>query len=94
MAPYGMGCSKANVTSAPAWAKPIKKGERLVDFWLRFSKPLAESAGQKYVVLHSSDDAPADVPGLVEAVDKHAAARKATKAGAEPAAKRARTVLA
>jgi hypothetical protein len=86
--------TKANVTGAPAWAKPIDEGEPLVNFWLRFSKPLAESAGQKYVVLHSSDAAPADVPGLVEAVDKHAAMRAAAKAGGEPAAKRARTVLA
>ena len=81
---------KADVKGAPAWAKPIKKGERLVDFWLRFSKPMAESVGQKkYVVLHSSDAAPADVPGLVEAVDKCAAK---ARAGVEPAAKRARTV--
>ena len=86
--------TKANVTRAPAWAKPIDKGERLFDFWLRFSKPMAESVGQKYVVLHSSDAAPANVPGLVEAVDKHAARRAAAKAGVEPAAKRARTVLA
>ena len=52
---------------------------------------MAESIGQKYVVLHESDAAPADVPGLVEAVDKHAATWKA-RADVEPAAKRARTV--
>jgi len=82
--------TKANVKGAPAWAKPIKKGERLVDFWLRFSKPMAESVGQKYVVRHSSDAAPADVPGLVEAVDKCAAK---ARAGGEPAAKRLRSFL-
>ena len=79
--------TKANVTGAPAWAKPIRAGERLIDFWLRFSKPMAESIDQKYVVLHSSDAAPADVPGLVEAVDKCAAK---ARAGVEPAAKRRR----
>ena len=81
--------TKANVTGAPAWAKPIRAGERLIDFWLRFSKPMAESIDQKYVVLHSSDAAPADVPGLVAKVDQCAAARKA-QAGVEPAAKRRR----
>ena len=86
--------TKANVTGTPAWAKPIKKGERLVDFWLRFSRGAAASIDQKYVVLHSSDAAPANVPGLVAKVDQYAAARRAAKAGGEPAAKRARTVLA
>mmetsp|Transcript_13351 Transcript_13351/g.35468 ORF Transcript_13351/g.35468 Transcript_13351/m.35468 type:complete len:724 (+) Transcript_13351:187-2358(+) len=81
--------TKANVTGAKAWAKPIKKTERLVDFWLRFSRGAAASIDQEYVVLHSSDAAPADVPGLVEAVDKCAAK---ARAGVEPAAKRARTV--
>ena len=84
--------TKANVTGAPAWARPIEEGERLVDFWLRFSKPMAESIPQKYVVLHSSDAAPADISGLVAKVDQCAAARKAD-AGGEPAAKRARTTV-
>jgi len=81
--------TKANVTGAPAWAKPIDEGERVVDFWLRFSKPMAESIRQEYVVLHSSDAAPADISGLVAKVDQCAAARKA-QAGVEPAAKRRR----
>ena len=81
--------TKANVTGAPAWAKPIKKGERLVEFWLRFSQGAAASIDQEYVVLHSSDAAPADISGLVAKVDQCAAARKA-QAGVEPAAKRRR----
>ena len=81
--------TKANVTGAPAWAKPIKKGERLVEFWLRFSRGAAASIDQEYVVLHSSDAAPADISGLVAKVDQCAAARKA-QAGVEPAAKRRR----
>ena len=81
--------TKVNVKRAPAWAKPIKKGERLVDFWLRFSRGAAASIDQEYVVLHSSDAAPADISGLVAKVDQCAAARKA-QAGVEPAAKRRR----
>ena len=87
----GSAPPKTRKKGAKAWAKPIKKGERLVDFWLRFSRGAAASIDQKYVVLHSSDAAPADVPGLVKAVDQYAAERKAADAtGAAPAAKRAR----
>ena len=85
---------KADVDAAPAWAKPIKKDERLVDFWLRFSRGMAESIPKfKYVVRNPSNAAAADVQGLVKAVDECAAERKAADAtGAAPAAKRPRLV--
>ena len=90
---------KADVERVPAWAKPIgadAEGERLVDFWLRFSQGMAASIPKfKYVVLNSSNAAAADVQGLVKAVDQYADGRKAADAtGAAPAAKRPRLVEA
>ena len=88
---------KADVDAAPAWAKPIgadDEDERLVDFWLRFSRGMAASIPKfKYVVRNPSNAAAADVQGLVKAVDQYAVERKATDAtGAAPAAKRPRFV--
>ena len=90
---------KADVDAAPAWAKPIgadDEDERLVDFWLRFSRGMAESIPKfTYVVRNPSNAAAADVQGLVKAVDECAAERKAADAtGAAPAAKRPRLVEA
>ena len=90
---------KADVERVPAWAKPIgadDADERLVDFWLRFSRGMAESIPKfKYVVHNPSNAAAADIQGLVKAVDECAAERKAADAtGAAPAAKRPRLVEA
>ena len=82
---------KADVERVPAWAKPIgadDEDERLVDFWLRFSRGMAESIPKfKYLVRNPSNAAAADVQGLVKAVDQYADAT-----GAAPAAKRPRLV--
>ncbi|CAH0372912.1 unnamed protein product [Pelagomonas calceolata] len=90
---------KADVERAPAWAKPIGEDnadERLLDFWLRFSRGMAASIPKfKYVVLNPSNAAAADVQGLVKAVDECAAERKAADAtDSAPAAKRPRLVEA
>ena len=90
---------KADVERAPAWAKSIGEDdadERLLDFWLRFSRGMAASIPNfKYVVLNPSNAAAADVQGLVKAVDECAAERKAADAaGAAPAPKRPRLVEA
>ena len=90
---------KAKTARVPAWAKPIgadNEGERLVDFWLRFSRGMAASIPKfKYVVHNPSNAAAADIQGLVKAVDECAAERKAADAtGAAPAPKRPRLVEA
>ena len=81
----------------PDWASKVELGadavetirptERLVEFWLRVSRPMAEALDQKFEVLNERD-APADnISPLLDAV---AGKRKAGAVAAAPGAKRSR----
>ena len=81
----------------PDWASKVELGadavetirptERLVDFWLQVSRPMAKALRQEFEVLNERD-VPADISPLLDAV---AGKRKAgAAAAAAPGAKRAR----
>ena len=88
---------------APDWASKVELGadavetirptERLVEFWLRVSRPMAEALDQKFEVLNERD-APADnISPLLDAVAGVDGKRKAPDAAAAaPGAKRSRGV--
>ena len=84
----------------PDWASKVELGadavktigptERLVEFWLKVSRPMAEALDQEFEVLNERD-APADISPLLDAVAGVTVKRKATGAvAAAPGAKRSR----
>ena len=86
----------------PDWASKVELGadavetirptERLVDFWLRVSRPMAKALHQEFEVLNERD-APADISPLLDAVAGVVGKRKAPGAvAAAPGAKRSRGV--
>jgi len=85
---------------APDWVSKVELGadavetirptERLVDLWLRVSRPMAKALDQEFEVLNERD-APADISPLLDAVAGVTVKRKATGAvAAAPGAKRSR----